>query len=66
MIRAILVVAVLLVGVLVGIILVGFSPIGMVVYQGKQNLDYEDLAMIPQLSIEGFARAMIDVDETVG
>jgi bifunctional DNase/RNase len=56
-------IAILLIGMLVGIYIAGFSPIGMVIYEGKQGLTYEDLIKIPQLSIDGFSRASIDVDE---
>ncbi|UCD07827.1 MAG: bifunctional nuclease family protein [Candidatus Aenigmatarchaeota archaeon] len=56
-------IAILLIGVLIGIYVAGFSPIGMVIYEGKQNLTYEELVNIPQLSIDGFSRASIDVDE---
>jgi len=56
-------IAILLIGVLVGIFLVSFSPIGMVVYEGRQVLTPEDLEKIPHLSTEGFSRVSIDVSE---
>lgn len=62
MMRALIVVALLSIGVLAGIILAGFSPVGMIVYQGKESLTAEDLAMIPYLSLEGFSEAAIGVN----
>ncbi len=61
--RKILIVAILLIGIVAGLLLAGFSPVGMIVYQGKNSLDSSDFLMIPHLSLEGFSEAAVDVDD---
>ncbi len=58
--RKIAIVAVLLVGIAAGVLLAGFSPVGMVVYQGRDSLTTEDFLMIPHLSLDGFSEAVIE------
>ncbi len=61
--RKILIVAILLIGIVAGLLLAGFSPVGMVIYQGKNSLDSSDFLMIPHLSLDGFSEVVIDVDD---
>jgi len=58
-----IVIAILLIGVLFGFFIVGLTPVGMMVYQGKEKLDAKDLSMVPYLDTGGFFQVAIDVDE---
>lgn len=56
-------IAILIMGMLFGFFIVGFTPAGMMVYQSKDKLDPDDLAMVPYLDTEGFSEVAVDVDE---
>lgn len=59
--RILLVTSVLLTGVFVVLFLVGLSSIGMFTYDTERDITPEELSLIPQLSRNGFSKAVINV-----
>jgi bifunctional DNase/RNase len=60
--RIVIGIGILVTGLMAGILVTGFSPVGMMIYQQKDRLGYEDLMLVPQLSLDDFAEAAIGVD----
>lgn len=59
--RIVIGIGILLIGLVAGILVTGLSPVGMMIYQQKESLGYEDLMLVPQLSLDGFVEAAVGV-----